>query len=331
VVDLLAVLPSTGNALHSFYERTADEWRRPHLGSSVLGDKCDRALWYGWRWAHKTIFGDSIDPAKRRSVGQMMRLFERGHREEAWIVEDLRDIGVDVRTVDPQTGEQWRAVWHGGHVSGGADGVILAGLVESTKPHLLEVKTSNVEQFEKLLAQGAEKAKPRHWAQMQTLMRGLKLERAFYVCVCKDDDRIYTERVHLDRTAADEMIARAGRIAFANEAPARINENQDSFDCRFCDHRKLCHASVQAPVVAERNCRTCTESTPMPDGTWRCSLLNLTLAPGQQRMGCEQHLYRPDLLHWLTVVSADEQTRTVTYAQDDGKQITNRAMENLAL
>jgi len=222
-------------------------------------------------------------------------------------------------------------VWHGGHVSGGADGVILSGLAESTKPHLLEVKTSNVEQFEKLVAQGVQKAKPRHYAQMQTLMRGLKLERAFYVCICKDDDRIYTERVHIDRTAADEMIARAGRIAFANELPPRVASSQDAFPCRFCDHRQLCHATAQAPKAPERNCRTCNESTPMPDGTWQCSLMNLRLPPGLQRTGCEQHLYRPDLLHWLTVAEADEKKRTVTYVQDDGKKITNRAQEALAL
>lgn len=259
----------------------------------------------------------------------MLRLFERGNREEAWLVDDLRAIGVDVRTVDPSTGQQWRVVWHGGHVGGGADGVIISGLTESSKPHLLEAKTSNVEQFEKLLAQGVQKAKPRHYAQMQVLMRGLKLERAFYVCVCKDDDRIYTERVALDVSFSDEQIARAGRIVFLNEPPPRVAENADSFPCRFCDHRKLCHANAAAPIVPDRNCRTCNESTPMSDGTWHCGLHDFLLAPGQQRAGCARHLYRPDLLHWLTVVDADQTTRTVTYVQDDGKRIINRANETL--
>jgi len=329
--DLGAILPSTARELHAFYERTADDWRREHLGSSVLGDPCDRALWYGWRWAHKPVLGASENPAKVRSPGQMLRLFERGHREEAWLTDDLRAIGLDLRTIDPSTGGQWRAVWHGGHVGGGADGVILSGLIESPKPHLWECKTSNVEQFEKLLANGVQKAKPRHYAQMQTLMRGLGLERAFYVCVCKDDDRIYTERVELDRATADSMIERAGRIVFANEPPARAAENPDAVPCRFCDYRALCHATSAQPVKPERNCRTCTDSTPMPDGTWRCSVRDMALPSGMQRAGCELHLYRPDLLHWLTVADADENTRTVTYVRDDGKQITNRAKEAMKL
>lgn len=331
MVDLNTAMPSTGVELHAYYERKAEDWRRPHLGASVLGEGCERAIWYGWRWAHKTVFGDSIDPTKRRSPGQMLRLFERGHREEAWLIDDLRAIGLDVRTVDPQTGQQFRAVWFGWHVSGGADGVILSGLAESGKPHLLEAKTSNVEQFEKLLAEGVQKAKPRHYAQMQVLMRGLHLERAFYICVCKDDDRIYTERIHLDRARADEFIGRAGRIAFLNDPPPRVAESQDSYPCRLCDHRSLCHASAKAPVLPERNCRTCTESTPREDGTWHCQLRSLALDPGQQRAGCEQHLFRPDLLHWLSVADADEQTRTVSYVQDDGRRITNRAKEALTL
>jgi hypothetical protein len=331
VVDLATALPSTGAEIHRYYERTADEWRRPHLGGSVLGEACDRAVWYGFRWANRPKFGDSVDPAKVRSPGQMLRLFERGNREEVWLADDLRAIGLDLRTVNPETGEQWRAVWHTGHMSAGADGVIVSGLVESAKPHLWEGKTSNLEQFEKLQREGVQKAKPRHYVQMQTLMRGLHLERAFYVCVCKDDDRIYTERVHLDAAFADQQIERGGRILFANEPPPRVAQSPDVFPCRFCDHRSICHASPAAPEVPDRNCRTCNESTPMPNGTWSCSLLKLQIATGQQRQGCHRHLYRPDLLDWMQVVSADESTRTVVYAQPNGKQVTNRAGEALTL
>ncbi len=331
MVDLTVALPSTARDLHAFYERTAEDWRRDHLGASVLGDPCDRALWYGWRWAHKPRLGSSDDAENVRTPGQMLRLFARGHREEAWLADDLRAIGVQLSTIDPQTGRQWRAVWHGGHAGASADGVILSGLVESQKPHLWECKTSNLKQFDKLLANGVQKAKPRHYTQMQVMMRELKLDRAFYVCVCKDDDRIYTERVQIDASFADEQIARAGRIVFANEPPPRIAESRDAYPCRFCDHRDLCHATTATAVVPERNCRTCIESTPMPDGTWRCSLRDMALPSGMQRAGCDQHLYRPDLLHWLTVADADEAHRTVTYAQNDGKRITNRAKEDMRL
>lgn len=65
------------------------------LGASQIGRECERQLWYGFRWA---TMGEAFD-------GRMLRLFNRGHREEAVFVEELRGIGCDVRDVDPSTGE----------------------------------------------------------------------------------------------------------------------------------------------------------------------------------------------------------------------------------
>ena len=122
--------------------------------------------------------------------GRMLRLFERGHREEAWLIDDLRAIGCDVWDVDPETGRQWR-VELAPHFGGSCDGVVL-GLPDAPKtPHVFEAKTSNRERFEELVHRGVRWAKPEHFAQMQVYMLGLKLTRAAYFAVCKDDDRIY--------------------------------------------------------------------------------------------------------------------------------------------
>lgn len=59
---------------------------RDHLGGSMIGEKCERKLVYSFRWAK--LPGHN---------GRMLRLFNRGHREEERFVGYLRRIGANVR------------------------------------------------------------------------------------------------------------------------------------------------------------------------------------------------------------------------------------------
>lgn len=58
---------------------------RAHLGGSMIGKKCERELYYSFRWFKRPTFD-----------GRMLRLFNRGHREEFRFVELLRSIGIEV-------------------------------------------------------------------------------------------------------------------------------------------------------------------------------------------------------------------------------------------
>jgi hypothetical protein len=62
--------PPTVSAIYERYEARSGEWRREHLGGSQIGRECDRALWYGFRWATAPDFD-----------GRLLRLFDTGHRE----------------------------------------------------------------------------------------------------------------------------------------------------------------------------------------------------------------------------------------------------------
>ena len=59
---------------------------RRHLGASVIGEKCPRKIWYAFRRAKVVRHG-----------GRLLRLFNRGHREEDRFIEYLTDIGAQVR------------------------------------------------------------------------------------------------------------------------------------------------------------------------------------------------------------------------------------------
>jgi hypothetical protein len=151
--------------------------------------------------------------------GRMLRLFRRGQLEEATVISDLRAIGCNITATELDTGLQQR-VDFGCHVSGSVDGVINGGLPTApNKPHVLEIKTHNKKSFDALEKDGVAKTKPMHFTQMQVYMLGLGIDRALYMAVCKDDDRLYAERVRLDREHATKAVERGHRIATADHMP----------------------------------------------------------------------------------------------------------------
>lgn len=311
----MAKLPQTdriADAIFAAVER--EDWRRDHLGASLLGDKCSRALWYGFRWM--------IDP---KFPGRLLRLFGRGHQEEELIIPLLRKAGMEVWCEDPDTGEQFRMSWLGGHIGGGVDAVIRGVPGAPKTPHLGEVKTSNDKRFKELQGKGVRESNPRHFAQMQVYMHGMKLTRALYICVNKNDDHIYTERVAYDKQFAEGILKKAEMIVASNTPLTKLSDDPAWWECKFCDYRSICHGDDYHTI--ERNCRTCAQSTPRGTGGWLCEHHGIELDSEAQRKGCDAHLHIPQVLERWNVVSYDDGFREVTYHTgqgpiiDDGKEL----------
>ena len=234
---------------------------------------------------------------REKFEGRMLRLFRRGHMEEATIIRDLRAIGIDIRS------SQQRVAF-GSHVSGSLDGVIQSGVPEApNKRHVAEFKTHSKKSFDDLVKQGVEKSKPMHFVQMQVYMHGTNIDRALYLAVCKDDDRIYTERVRYDKEVAEKAIERGKRIALADRMPAPLSADPSWYQCRFCPAHAFCH---KAEPTKFANCRTCAHSTAMPDSTWRCERHEADNIPVEfQHKGCDDHIIHPDLVPWPMMASDD--------------------------
>jgi hypothetical protein len=283
----MALLPEptspTVAAIYRGYEETArGDGMREHLGASIVGNECERALFYSFRWATRI-----------QHAGRLLRLFATGHLEEDRLVKDLRRAGVTVMEVDPSTGRQWSVAACDGHFGGSMDAIVL-GLLEAPKTyHLAEFKTHSQKSFSALQKHGLEKSKPMHWAQMQIYMSLGQLDRGVYLAVNKNTDEIYLERVKPDPVLAARLLAKAERVIKANEPPAKVADNADCYLCKFCDHRALCWEGA----LAERNCRTCINSTPIAEGKWHCASQDAVLTGPQQRRGCmTSHRYLPGLV-----------------------------------
>jgi hypothetical protein len=235
---------------------------RTHLGASGVGDDCARKIWYGFRWA-----------TRQRHGGRLLRLFNRGHLEEARFLAMLLMIGADVYQQD-ENGKQFRISDAGGHFGGSGDGVVVnIPDLDPGVPALSEFKTSGDKPFQKVKKEGVQSAKFEHYVQMQVYMRKMGLAVALYMVVNKNDDELYAEIVPFNATVADEFIARGVNLVWMDDQPTRISNSPGWFECKWCDHRKVCHLKG-APDI---NCRTCANSQPLPDGTWCCN--NVTDEP----------------------------------------------------
>lgn len=297
-----AITPPTVLAIYAAYEAANEHYDSLGISVGELGNECDRALYYGLRWASRP---EVID-------GRKLSIFRTGDRWEDALVADLQAIGVEV------TGQQDRIRLVAGHVRGKIDGRAI-GLPEAPKTeHLMEFKSSNDKGFKELKKKRVREGKPLHFVQLQLGMHMFGLSRAGYLVVNKNDDERYFERVEYDAEFCLRILARAERIIRSDDPPSKLHEDPEAkgaFACGWCKHRGVCHDKRPVRVT----CRTCLHSTPemSGDGHWSCARWNKPLGLDEQRQGCPVHLHLPGLVHGKQV-DVDEENETITYEMDDG-------------
>ena len=311
----------TVQAIYAYHESLRETRPRTYVGASQIGHPCERKLWYDFRHCG----GQAFD-------GRMLRLFQTGDLAEFRFVDELKGIGCTVHDVDPATGEQFEVKSLGGHFSGHMDGAG-CGFPEAEKAwHVLEFKTHNAKSFAKLKSEGVKKSKPQHYAQMVCYMHLTGMKRALYLAANKDTDHLYSERLRYEdcREDAQRLMDRAERIIKSPQPPERIGDSADHWNCKWCEHTDRCHGTdaVGPAVRCGTGCRTCVHSTPemdTEDGRWSCKQHHVTLTVENQAVGCEDHLFIPDLVTFATPVDSDRDATGdwIEYENPDGTRWKN--------
>lgn len=298
-------------AIYAAHEKKQEQRLSRRLGASVLGKACDRAIWYGFRWAYQEKFD-----------GRMLRLFETGHLAEERFAAELRSIGCEVHLHD-EAGNQFEYTAVCGHFVCKIDGMVL-GLPDAPKSwHVCEFKTHNAKSFGSLQTSGLKAAKPEHYVQLMIGMHLVGVDRGLYLASNKDTDELYGERIKLDKKEAAGLMKKASDIIAATSPPPRLHESAEQFPCKFCTYREVCHGTTPPDpgVKACVNCRTCCHATPVVQsdlGLWRCEKHNKTLSEAEQKRACEDHLFIPDFITFAEVADAGDDW--IRYRNADGKE-----------
>lgn len=245
---------------------------RNHLGASIIGRECWRYSWNVFRWIKQEKFS-----------GRMLRLFNRGHREEERFVERLRGIGSIVFETDPNSGKQFRIVGSEEHFGGSTDSILYLPQYGFEIAFVGEFKTHNDKSFQKLKKDGVRKAKPEHFRQTSLYGYGYGIRYGVYCAVNKNDDELYFEIVELDFVDAQLLFNKSDQIIRSQTPPPKIAESPAFFDCKYCAFMGNCHAQ-QMP---EKNCRSCRNAFPAPGGQWYCQVNASNIPKDVIPAGCQ--------------------------------------------
>lgn len=219
---------------------------RTHLGASVIGKECPRAVALSYRKA-------SPDAAVN---GRMVRLFNRGHMEEARLAACLQVAGFTLKLISKDGGQ---ISYKTGELQGSVDGVIR---LQDGSLAVLEFKTMNRKSWDKLERDG--QIKPEHMAQMRCGMHGLGLKQALYLASCKDTDAIQVYLVEYSGEPV-EFLNLATDITNGLIPPKLVDTD---FRCKFCDHKSFCHKGA-SPIAS---CRTCVHAVFSGNGKVTCGI-----------------------------------------------------------
>lgn len=256
-----------------------DDGHRKHLGGSLIGDPCARKLWSVFRWLKKEQFS-----------GRMLRLFNRGHREEDRFVLWLRTIGCDIQEFETVTadgeGTQIRISGVNGHFGGSLDGRLTLPSRYNVPEQVMlaEFKTSGTGSgFEKLRNNGVEMQKPLHFAQMSVYGYKYGYKYAVYLCINKNDDDLIVEVVKLNWALGKTLEDKAGDVISSQVPPPKVSQTKTAFNCRYCHFSPICHDGE----TPEKNCRSCSHAVPIENKQWGCNKFGQIIPEDFIPKGCD--------------------------------------------
>jgi hypothetical protein len=229
-------LPRVRNPYPAIIERIHAHLSRPEdqevpervLRISRVGE-CVRLLWAERRGiVSPTLF----EP-------RMRLLFRLGNVIEEEVVELLKATGY------PVTGRQKTvtAGLGGGYaLEGHIDGKLILNPKREVGWTLLEVKSSNARRFDELESVGYEAWNARYGDQIHAYMGAGNFPNAIVIVYCKDDSRLYVEKIWRDAERFERLRAKALEVLTSEKVPDRPAEATSEYCqlCKYCDARSWC-------------------------------------------------------------------------------------------
>lgn len=219
----------------------AKQKRRHYLGASRLGEECMRRLWFEFN-----------EPDKAAPFpGRILRRFRLGHMHEDETYVWLRSAGFDLRTMDPQTGEQFGFMDSDAPIGGHIDGVIHGGPIPLPYPVHWEHKVAKASSYAKFVKEGVEKSHPVYYAQCVIYATKLAYSHTLFTMLNTDTSELHFELIENNAGRANALLERGRKIVTASSEHdmPRISAVETDFRCRWCSFAAHCWRPDAAPVV----------------------------------------------------------------------------------
>ena len=230
------------------------------ISSSIIGDPCEMKV------ALKLRSFPQKDITARRALA-----FDIGHLVEKDTLYNIEVIisaaGGEIQKTDPATKKQFQYTSYEGHVKTKIDGLIFFG---SEAPEIIEVKSANKADFNRICKHGIEKAVSKYFDQVQLSMGLSGLTTTLFAVVCKDDGRTYFERVEFDAFRWAFLQTKIEKILSGEEE--RIADSEKAWPCQMCEVAEACWHGKE-PSRTLRHCHHCEHSMPDIGQTWWCSAI----------------------------------------------------------
>lgn len=228
-------MPNLQETVYEYNKKQIKQYPCHVNRASALGHDCLRYLY------HMRMNWQDAQP---HDV-ELQRIFNEGNNQEAAVLRELADAGVDV--IEQQTALSWSEFNITGHVDGvlSVDGKAVPLEIKSMHPNiwrgLFRDGARTYEWHE--VSEGFQK-KPwlrKYFAQLQVYMLCKNNDQAILLCKNKSDGALAQVNVSLDYAYAESLVLKAEAVNKAvdiKQAPARIPFDNDT--CRRCEYNHLC-------------------------------------------------------------------------------------------
>lgn len=298
-------------------DRTDEPFDSWGISASKAGHDCMRLHWLRLRWVKLPV---KLPPRVRR-------IMETGYVQEDTARQRLRACCKDSWPVNPKTGRQWSILRLGGWLRGRGDFIVRGapGFPED-EVFGVEVKSHNDKNFNRIQKSKLCIANLEHYCQLQLLLWEYDLKRGLYIAVNKNTEEYLIKVIDRDDHYLQNKFRRLDETLKSNFMPPPLSLKDDFFQCKICDMRAFCK---EGALPERRTCRSCIHATVVfgaKKPTMQCERHGFPLQPDEQKQGCNDHLFLPDLIPWEQV-DANEEHGTITYLKPDGTQWIDRGQE----
>lgn len=200
---------------------------RQYIGASSIGNKCNRAIWYGF-----------VGEKQSELKPELMTAFDVGKRLESLIL-DYMDFS-NLNVVRPTKNNNYLFFQDSDvlEFQGHADGILI---LPGGERAIVEIKTAKSSSFAKFKSKGLRLWQEQYFSQLQSYLGMSKYSKGVLIAINKDSSEIHHEWVEYDDIYYSELKTKASSIAKSKEPPDRINKSPLFYTCNMCCYKEICH------------------------------------------------------------------------------------------